>query len=160
MIDISIVAARSQNNVIGQDLEIPWRVKGEQQLFKRITMGGTLIMGRLTFESIGRPLPGRKTVIVSRNPDLQADACLTASNLNDALKTAFALAKPIFVVGGGEIYRQTLPMAKWLHLTTIETEVQGNVHFPSFDRHDYQLLENETFESNLNYRYEKLERIK
>ncbi len=149
----AIVAARSDNNVIGNGSDIPWQVKGEQALFKKITLGGCLLMGRKTFESIGRPLPGRKTIILSRDNRYHRDGCLTATSLKAAMLAAQKTDRPIFVVGGGQIYAETLPGATELHLTTIHTEVTGDVFFPHFEPEQFNLIRSETIHSNVNYSY-------
>ena len=156
---IAIVVARSRNNVIGKGSEIPWRVKGEQKLFKEITQGGTLIMGRKTYESIGRPLPGRETIIVTRNPGYSAPGCHIASSLGAALDQAEQLARPVYVVGGGEIYREALPIADAVHLSIINTEVEGDVTFPDFPTDEFRLVSEQGYESNINYTYRYYERI-
>ncbi len=157
---VHIIAARSKNNVIGRGSEIPWRVKGEQKLFKEITMNGTLIMGRITFESIGKPLPGRTTIIVTRNPAYHQANCMVSTSLEDALEEAQLLDKPIYIAGGGEIYQQALGLADVVHLTTINAEIEGDVLFPSFPTPDFKLIEEKQFESNIDYTYQKFERIK
>ena len=158
MEDIAIVAARSQNNVIGCGVKIPWHVKGEQKLFKQITLGGTLIMGRRTFEGMGRPLPGRETIIITRNFNYVQGGCAIATDPTHAMQMAATLKRPIYVAGGGEIYQQMLSLAQYLHLTTIQAHIRGDVFFPRFNEEDYYLLEEEHFESNINYTYQKLKR--
>ena len=155
---IHIVAARSQNNVIGRGIEIPWRVKGEQKLFKEITMGGTLIMGRITFDSIGRPLPGRTSIIVTRNMKYKQEGCQIARSIDEAISIAEDLAKPIYIIGGGELYKQCLDKADFVHLTTIKTSVEGDVFFPDFPNEDFHLVEEREFSSNLDYVYQKFQR--
>ena len=156
---LKLIAARSLNNVIGNDADIPWKARGEQKLFKRITMDSTLIMGRKTYESIGRPLPGRTTIIISRNEDLVVPGCEVAANLETAIEAANLLGKPVFVAGGGEIYAQALPLAKEVHLTTIQCEAQGNIFFPDFPVDEFELLEEEMFNSNIDYLYQHFRRI-
>jgi dihydrofolate reductase len=146
------------NNVIGRGTEIPWRVKGEQKLFKRITMGGTLVMGRITFDSIGRPLPGRRTIIVTRNKEYRQDACLIANDLNGAMQMAADLNEPVYIAGGGEIFTQSLAITDVVHLTTIDTSVSGDVFFPPFPTAEFELLEEQSFESNINYVYQRYQR--
>ena len=153
----AIVAAQSENQVIGRGLEIPWKVKGEQALFKQITLHGTLIMGRKTYQSIGRPLPGRTTIVVSRDPDLAITGCETSTSLALAIASAIALAKPIFIAGGGELYRQALVIADDIHLTTIHTKVEGDILFPDVPDH-FKLVEEKAFTSNINYTYRHFER--
>ena len=158
---ITIVAARSLNNVIGRGDEIPWRVKGEQKLFKELTLGGTMIMGRKTFESIGRPLPGRETIIVSRNAGFSQEGCDCECDIPTALALARSKRKPIHIVGGGEIYRQAfeLNIADQLHLTTIQTEVDGDVFFPVIPSDTYSVTEQRLYHSNIDYQYECFQRI-
>jgi len=156
-VKVAIVAAQSENQVIGRGLEIPWKVKGEQALFKQITLHGTLIMGRKTYQSIGRPLPGRTTIVVSRDPDLAITGCETSTSLALAIASAIALAKPIFIAGGGELYRQALVIANDIHLTTIHTKVEGDILFPDVPDH-FKLVEEKVFTSNINYTYRHFER--
>ena len=152
-----MVAAQSENQVIGRGLEIPWKVKGEQALFKKITINGTLIMGRKTFQSIGRPLPGRTTIVVSRDPDLAITGCETSTSLELAIARAAEINKPIFIAGGGELYRQALDIADEIHLTTIHTKVEGDVLFPGVPA-NFRLVEEKAFTSNINYTYRHFER--
>ena len=156
----SIVVARSLNGVIGNGSKIPWKVKGEQSLFKQITMGGTLVMGRKTFESIGLPLPGRKTIIVSRNKNYSHDGCEVCPSIESALRLGDKIKKPIFIAGGGEIYRLTLPIVETVHITTIQTEVTGEVYFPDFPNKDFELAEEREYTSNVNYFYQRYEKLR
>src|SRR5690606_221775 len=104
LMPVTIVAAVARNRVIGRDNDLPWRIPEDLRRFKELTMGGVLVMGRKTYESIGRPLPGRRTVVVSRNPDLEIEGVEMAPSLEMALEIAGG--DDVFVVGGGEIYRQ------------------------------------------------------
>ncbi|MDP2756976.1 MAG: dihydrofolate reductase, partial [Desulfurivibrionaceae bacterium] len=119
---IILIAAMAKNRVIGRGNTIPWHIPGEQQRFKTLTMGHALIMGRKTFESIGRPLPGRKTVIISRNREYQAAGCLVAQSLSAAIALC-PTEETIFIAGGGEIYREALPLATAIYLTVLDREV-------------------------------------
>lgn len=154
---IALVAAQAENRVIGRGQDIPWQVKGEQALFKKITMGGTLIMGRKTYDSIGRPLPGRTTIVVSRNADLAIEGCETATSLDAAISRAAAIGAPIFIAGGGDLYRQALDQADELHLTTIHTEVVGDIYFPEVPD-SFEVVKEEPFQSNIDYTYRLLKR--
>ena len=156
---LNIIAARSLNNVIGNDLEIPWHAKGEQKLFKELTRDSVLIMGRKTYESIGRPLPGRFTIIVTRNAGYSQANCEIAANLEDAIKLAKAQDKPVFIAGGGQIYEQALPLASSVHLTTVQCEVEGNIHFPNFPTDQFTLIEEKSFQSNIDYVYQYFRRV-
>jgi dihydrofolate reductase (trimethoprim resistance protein) len=157
---VSLVAARALNQVIGNGPNIPWRVKGEQKLFREITLGGILIMGRKTFESIGKPLPGRSTIIVSRNLTYKAQGCQTARSLEAALQLTAEDPRPVFIVGGGEIYRQALEqqLVDTVHLTTIQTEVEGDVMFPTFPTPEFMLVRETAVESNIDYLYQYFEK--
>lgn len=149
---IALIAAQSENRVIGRGLEIPWKVKGEQALFKEITAGGTLIMGRKTYDSIGRPLPGRTTIVVSRTPGLNIDGCETANSLESAITRATEIGAPIFIAGGGELYSQGLRYADVIHLTTIHTTVEGDIFFPEIPD-SFTPTEERSFTSNIDYTY-------
>jgi len=127
-----IIAAMSVNRVIGKNQTIPWHVPGELQRFKETTWGYPLIMGRKTFESIGRPLPGRRNIVISRNPDLKVDGCEAALTLNTALAIC-ADAEKVFVIGGEQIFVEALPLTDTVILTTIPRQVDGDTFFPEFE---------------------------
>ena len=137
-IDIVLVAAVAQNGVIGREGDMPWRLASDFRRFRQITMGKPQVMGRKTFASIGKPLPGRTNIIVSRDPELSIEGCLTANSLEDALSLARADASAkgvdeICIQGGGEIYRQAIRLADRLRITHVETELQGDTVFPEID---------------------------
>jgi len=127
--DLSIVVAASQNGVIGRDGDLPWHISEDLKRFKRLTMGNTLIMGRKTFESIGRCLPGRTTVIISRNPEFGFDGTLIANDFQSALAVVPENTHP-FVVGGGQIYELAMPHSNKVHLTRVLVELDGDAFFP------------------------------
>ena len=118
--------------MIGRDNDLPWRIREDLQHFKALTLGHTLVMGRKTYDSIGRPLPGRRTVVVTRQPDWSVEGVEVAHTLDDALKLADG--NDLYVAGGGEIYRQALPHADRLELTEVDQAPDGDVTFPTFDR--------------------------
>ena len=133
---LALVVAVAENGVIGKDGGLPWHLPDELRYFKRLTVGHTLIMGRRTFESIGRPLPRRRTIVLTRDPDFRAEGVDVASGLDRAL----ALCEPgpdggpsIFAVGGSSVYREALPRAGHLFLTRVHASVDGDVHFPQVD---------------------------
>jgi len=130
---VSVIAAMARNRVIGIDNTLPWRLSEDLKHFKALTMGHHIIMGRKTYESIGKPLPGRTTVIVTRDPAYQAAGCLTAHSL-DAAIAACAGDAEVFFVGGAELYAQVLPRADRLYLTEIQADYVGDAWFPEFDR--------------------------
>lgn len=137
---LTLIGACAHGGVIGRDNRLPWRLPEDLKLFKATTMGHVLIMGRRTFESIGRPLPGRTTIVVSRNPEWRAEGCLHAESIDAALALARRENRgEIFVAGGADIYRQTLPVAARVLLTEIDLEVAGDAHFPSISADRWQV---------------------
>lgn len=151
---IYLIVARSRNHVIGSGSRIPWRVKGEQKLFREITTGNTLVMGRKTYESIGQPLPDRDTVIVTRQGDYAAPGCTVVNGLEEAIEAAGELRGDCFIAGGGEIYRQALAIADGVHLTAIDLTVEGDVTFPELSGDQFELVESREYHSNAAYTYQ------
>ncbi|MFT5180962.1 MAG: dihydrofolate reductase [Alphaproteobacteria bacterium] len=132
---LALIAAVARNGVIGRDGDLPWRISADLKYFKSTTMGKPIVMGRRTFESIGRALPGRLNIVVSRNAGFTAEGVETAADLDQALEiAALQGGDEVMVIGGGEIYAAALPHADRLYLTEIHTDAEGDVHFPTFDR--------------------------
>ena len=141
---LSIIVAMAENGVIGQDGGLPWRLSADLQRFKRLTMDHCIIMGRKTFESIGRALPGRISIVVSRDPSHVAilDNVLTATDLEAALELVSSTPlnrEEAFVIGGAEIYRLALPQAKRIYLTRVLGKVEGDTYFPEVDWQQWKL---------------------
>ena len=130
---LSIIVAMAKNRTIGVNNTLPWRCPEDLKHFKALTMGHHMIMGRKTFDSIGKALPGRTTVIVSRNTGLKIEGCLVAHSLPAAI-AACAGDTETFIVGGAELYRQALPLVDTLYVTEIQQDVDGDAHFPGFDQ--------------------------
>jgi dihydrofolate reductase len=135
---VAIIAAIAENGVIGDGNHIPWRLPGDFAHFKRMTMGKPLIMGRKTFESIGRPLPGRTNIVVTRQEGYRPDGVIVAPSLEAALERAQEVAKAdraneVMIGGGAEIYRQALPFADRMYLTQVMLEPAGDTYFPPID---------------------------
>lgn len=130
---ITIVAAVAENGVIGHKGGIPWRIPGEQARVKRLTMGHVLVMGRRTYESIGRPLPGRTTVVVTRQPDWRADGVLVAPTLDAALDLAARHGTQIYAFGGADIYAGALARADRMVITWVDAAPEGDTRFPDVD---------------------------
>ncbi len=146
--EIVVIAAMAANRVIGRGNTIPWHVPEDLARFRQLTMGHALVMGRRTYESIGRPLPGRRTVVISRNPRL---AVAPGVQLASSLSAAFALCrnqKKVFIAGGGEIYRQALPLADRVVLTVLDRPVDGDTFFPEVDRSLFALASKERLEAS------------
>ena len=131
---LSLIAAVAANGVIGSDNALPWRLPEDLKRFKALTLGHPVIMGRKTYESIGRPLPGRRNIIVTRNAAYAAEGCETARSLGDALAACNGTAEEVFVIGGAQIYAEALPLAQRLYLTEIGRDFPGDARFPEFDR--------------------------
>ncbi len=137
MSKLAIIVAMAKNRTIGINNTLPWRCPEDLKHFKTLTMGHHMIMGRKTFDSIGKALPGRITVVVTRNSDLHIEGCITANSLNAAI-SACKSDERIFVVGGGEMYTQALYLADTLYITEIQQDVEGDAHFPEFDITQWQ----------------------
>ena len=134
---LSIIVAMDDNQLIGKDNALPWHLPADLGYFKKTTTGKTVLMGRKTYESIGRPLPNRRNVVVSRNTDFEAEGCEVVGSIEAALE----LAKDddeVMVMGGASFYEQMLPSADRLYITQIEGEYEGDAHFPKFDRSEFK----------------------
>ena len=142
---ISVIAAMSQNRVIGRNGALPWHLPADLARFKSITTGHTVIMGRKTFESVGQPLPNRRTIVITRNNDYRCAGVFIAHSLDEALDHA-AREEEIFILGGEAVYRIALPRAARLYLTIVHATIQGDTHFPPFDRDQWKLAEDERHE--------------
>ena len=126
---ISIIAAMAENRVIGRDGAIPWDIPDDRRRFRELTMGHPIIMGRKTFESIGRPLPGRRNIILTRLREYRREGCCVVHSLADALAAAGG-AEEVFICGGEELYRQALPLADRIYLTVVHGCCAGDAYFP------------------------------
>ncbi len=156
---ISLIAAVSKNNVIGNKGLIPWHIKGEQKRFKELTTGRTIIMGRKSFEEIGKPLPNRKTVLISSTKRIEAKNCITAASLKEALKAAEG-EDEIFIAGGGRVYEEAMLYADKIYLTVIDLVTEGDTFFPDFDKSVFAKVYEERIEGEIPYTYYTYERIK
>ena len=136
---VTAIVAMDRNGLIGNGNELPWKLSSDLQRFKRTTLGHTLVMGRKTFDSIGRPLPGRKTIVLSRNSNLNIDGVSVAANWNEVLVCGGATAH-LFVVGGAEIYKLLLPHCDDVLLTRVLTQSTGDVYFPEWDWWNWSCL--------------------
>lgn len=134
---VSLIVAMAKNRVIGINNTLPWHLPADLKHFKALTMGHHIVMGHKTYESIGKPLPGRTSVVVSRNRKLKIEGCIVVHTLEQALAVC-AGDDEIFVVGGAELYAQALPIANKLYITEIQKNVQGDAHFPVLEHNDWQ----------------------
>ena len=156
---ISIIVAVAKNNVIGNKGTMPWKIKGEQRRFKELTTGHTIIVGRKTFEVEGKPLPNRKTIVISKTKNIECENCVTVKSLKEALELAKD-EKEIFIAGGGEIYRQVLPMTDRIYLTIIDKVIEGDVYFPEINEDEFVKTYEERIEGEIPYTYYTYERRK
>ncbi len=134
---VTLVAAVADNGVIGAEGDIPWRIPEDFAHFRRVTLGHTLVMGRATYDSIGRPLPGRTTVVLTRDPGWSADGVLVASSFDEALGLARELPGEVMVAGGAAVYALALPRAQAQILTEVHASPAGDTCYPDWDREDW-----------------------
>lgn len=138
MMDISFVVAMTENNVIGRDGGLPWRLSSDLKRFKTLTIGKPVVMGRICYESIGRPLPGRPNIVITRSMDFKPQGVIVVHSLEDAMDVAIAEAEKlgvdeVCVIGGGVVYREAMELATILHVTHIEATIDGDTFFPEID---------------------------
>ncbi|MDD4988970.1 MAG: dihydrofolate reductase [Candidatus Pacebacteria bacterium] len=159
---ISLIAGISEKTRgLGKGNELLWRIPDDLKRFKALTMGHPIIMGRKTYESIGRPLPGRANIIVTRNKDFKAEGCIVANTIKDAIHKAKQEKgyEEVFVIGGGEIYTQALPFATRLYLTLIQSEKEADSFFPAYeDEFKKETFREEKMFGDLKYSWVTLER--
>lgn len=146
----ALIVAMAQNRVIGRNNKLPWYLPNDLKYFKQVTMGKPIIMGRLTYESIGKPLPGRVNIVVTRNPDWRAEGVRVANSLEEAYSLAMSIAEidgrdEVMVIGGDQIYQAALPLADRIYLTEVHADVEGDAFFPEFDRSAWQEVAREEF---------------
>jgi len=135
--EIILIVAMARDRVIGRDNKMPWHIPEELKLFKKTTMGHPMIMGRKTFESLGKPLPGRRHIVVSRNPNYIPAGGELAGSMEEAVQLCRD-AEKVFVIGGAEIFSHSLPLADTILLTEIDIDVDGDVFFPQFSALEFQ----------------------
>jgi len=141
--ELSLICAMAENRVIGRNNKLPWHLSEDLKYFKRTTMGNCIIMGRKTYQSIGRALPGRTNIVVSRDKQFQAEAIKVANSIPAALKIAESVASKdgcteAFVIGGAALYAAALPVAHRIHLTRVHAEVDGDTYFPEFEHQQWR----------------------
>lgn len=149
---LNLIAAVARNGAIGKDNALLWRLPEDLKFFKRTTLGSPVIMGRKTFESIGRPLPGRRNIVVTRNAAWQHEGVEVASSLDAAIDLVKHEAQ-VFVIGGGELYTQALPQADQLILTEVDADFEGDTFFPTWDRSLFTESSRETHQSDSGWAY-------
>lgn len=144
---LCLIAAIARNGVIGKHNALPWRLSADLKHFRALTMGHPIIMGRRNWESIGRPLPGRENIVITRDRHYAAPGCRVVHSLDEAI-AACSGHEQAFIIGGAEIYAQALPLVSVLYLTEVDAEVEGDVHFPPFDRSRFKEISREHHEAD------------
>jgi dihydrofolate reductase len=140
---ISIIVAASTNNCIGEQGSLPWTLSDDLKRFKRLTMGKPIVMGRITWESIGRPLPGRQNIVLTRQAGFVADGCDVVATPAEALAVA-AVADEIMIIGGSQVYELFLPKANRLYFTRVHADIDGDAFFPALDEAAWRLVDSKT----------------
>jgi dihydrofolate reductase len=161
---ISLIVAAAKNNAIGKDGKLPWHLPNDMKHFKNITWGMPIVMGRKTYESLGKALPGRKNIVISRQMGWKADGVIAVKNIEDALFVVKeADAKEVMVIGGGEIYKTLFDKARRIYLTRVEAEPDADTFFPSLKPEEWQLMSQQDHEADAknayNYSFQTWERI-
>lgn len=163
---IALIVAASQNNVIGLDNQLPWHLPEDLQYFKAVTMGKPILMGRKTYDSIGRPLPGRTNIVLTRDANWSAEGVVVVNDLDSATAASekacvAAGVDELMIIGGEQIYRKFLPVADKLYLTKVEAVVEGDAYFPAIDSDQWQQVAEKIPEKvgNYSYRFVVLERM-
>lgn len=151
---ITLVVAASRNNVIGKDNQLLWRLPNDTRYFKNVTWGMPVVMGRKTFESLGKPLGGRTNIVLTRDSGWKAPGVTTVKNLDDALFVAKEMdVKEVMVIGGGEIYKMAMPKAGRIHLTRVEADLEGDAYFPEIDPLLWKLVSREDHPADEKHQY-------
>jgi len=158
---ISLIVAMASNRAIGLNNQMPWHLSADLKRFKKITLGSPILMGRKTYESIGRPLPGRANIIISRNPSYSQPGCLVFNDIEKALESC-GDSEEVFVIGGSDFYKSMLPVADTLYLTQIHQDFPGDTFFPEIDSEQWIEVEREDIQDDpdvaFSYSFLKLEK--
>jgi len=151
---LSIAVATGENFAIGKDNQLLWHMPADLKFFKQTTSGHTVIMGRKTFDSVGKPLPNRRNIVITRDKDLKIEGAEVVNSLDDALSITQNEEKPVFIIGGAEIYRQALPKTETLYLTTIHHNFEADTFFPEFDRNEWNVISTEPHQADEKNKYD------
>jgi dihydrofolate reductase len=151
---ISLLVAAAENNAIGKNNQLLWSLPNDMKFFKNTTWGMAVIMGRKTYESVDKPLPGRFNIVITRQADWKAEGVIVAAGLQDALRKAAATnCKEAFVIGGGEIYKQAIEIADKIYITRVHASLDGDTFFPAIDESKWMLTSNKDFEVDEKHKY-------
>mgnify|MGYP002713137608 CR=1 FL=1 len=165
---LSLIVAMAENGVIGVNNNLPWHLPNDLKYFKAVTMGKPIIMGRKTYESIGRPLPGRTNIVISRHAEAEHEGCSTVATIEEALELAENITlidgvAEAIVIGGAQIYALTLPLVERIYLTQVHAQVRGDTYFPKIDLDEWQQVGREDFiaegDNPYDYSFVVLDRI-
>lgn len=148
---IALIVAYARNQVIGNKGCIPWKIKGEQKRFKELTTDNVVIMGRRSYEEIGKPLPNRTTIVVSSTKKFTGENCYTASSLQEAIRLAGDRA--IYISGGARLYEEALPLVEKMYITEIDADIEGDTYFPEFDRDLFAKEIDQVVDGDITYSY-------
>ncbi|MGZ5246814.1 MAG: dihydrofolate reductase [Flavitalea sp.] len=153
-IRLSLVVAASENNVIGKDNHLLWHLPNDLKFFKNTTWGMPVIMGRKTFESVGKPLPGRTNIVISRQEGWSAEKITVVRSLEEAIEQSSSMdAREAYIIGGGEIYKQSMDLADRIYITRVHTELEGDTFFPAIDTNKFELVSSLPFEADEAHQY-------
>lgn len=151
---VSLIVAASENNAIGKNNQLLWNLPNDLKFFKNTTWGFPIIMGRKTFESVNKPLPGRTNIVVTTNPNWSFENVLTVTNIKDGIeKAATTNSKQVFIIGGGEIYKQSMAVADNIYITRVHVTLDGDTFFPVIDERIWELTSNEDFVADEKHSY-------
>ena len=151
---ISLVVAASENNAIGKNNQLIWHLPNDLKFFKNTTWGFPVIMGRKSFESVNKPLPGRTNIVITTNPDWKVETVIVVKDLKYAIqKAAETNSKQIFIIGGGEIYKQSMDIADSIYITRVHADLEGDTFFPEIDKSKWKLTSNQDFEADEKHAY-------
>jgi dihydrofolate reductase (trimethoprim resistance protein) len=156
---VSLIAAMSTNRVIGSGDEIPWKIPGEQKIFRDLTLDHAIVMGRKTYETIGKPLPKRTNIVVTTRENYEAPGCIVVNTLEEAIARGRESNDEVFIAGGANIYAQSLPICHKIYLTTILKDYEGDAFFPVFSDEDFVEKENRYIQAEPPYTFSVFERV-
>ena len=151
---ITLVVAAALNNAIGKNNQLLWRLPNDMKYFKNVTWGMPTVMGRKTFESLGKPLAGRKNVVLTNQPDWKADGVVKVKNFDDAIFLAHEMdVKELMVIGGGEVYRSVFEKARRIHMTRVHAELEGDTFFPEINPGTWKMVSQKNYKSDEKHKY-------
>ena len=151
---ISLVVAVSTNNAIGKNNQLLWTLPNDMKFFKNKTWAMPVVMGRKTFEALGKPLNGRFNIVITKQKDFKPEGTTVVWSLEEAIKTAYAADyKEVMIIGGGQIYKQSMPMADTLYLTRVDAELEGDTSFPEIDTKEWEMISQETHTADEKHAY-------